>query len=108
VTGLSRPALAVVIVPGSTIDEAIKAERARRLAMALQGHAYHYWRERGDSKTPSQEWWCGHCAGFYGVPHDDHHGKGLCRSFGYCLGVRQCACIDCVVGEAWAAERGER
>lgn len=104
---LSRPAQAVVITPGQTIEQAIVAERERRLALKAKRRPYHYWRERGDNEAPSEEHWCEYCAGFYGVPHDEYtHRIGkLCRSMGYMRGNRQCACIDCIVHEAWIASR---
>lgn len=105
---LSRPARAVIIGNVSTIEEAIEAERARRLAMKAKRRPYHYWKERGDESAPSTEYWCDRCAGFYGVPHDDAHPrKSLCRNLGRNHMNRQCACIDCVVFEAWSLRQKE-
>lgn len=97
------------------IDDAIKAERERRLALKDAGRPMHYWRERGDSEPPADEHWCDHCAGFYGVPHDNWvHVRGeLCRNIHSATDLRpgrcrQCACIDCVVAERLAKEGADR
>ena len=104
---LSRPARSVSVYPGDTLEQTIDHERKRRLALRAKRRAYHYWRERGDTEAPREEYWCDHCAGFYGVPHDgqEHQGDGLCRNLGRNHDCRQCACIDCVVFEAWSAAR---
>jgi hypothetical protein len=78
----------------SGIETRIEAERVRRLAGVDGVGTWHYWRARGDDGPPSEEHWCGYCAGWFGVPHDGVHKPGsLCRS----LGTGQCACIDCWV-----------
>jgi hypothetical protein len=95
----------------SQIDARIKAERERRLELKARGEPMHYWRERGDREPPCDEFWCDHCAGYYGVPHDfQTHEKGhLCRNIHSATDsrphrCRQCACIDCVVAEQMTKE----
>lgn len=84
----------------SALEVEIEAERQHRLRRRAHGRAYHYWRERGDKEPPCNEYWCEHCAGYFGVPHDYAHEEGsFCRSMGRYPGNRQCACIDCVVFE---------
>lgn len=104
---LSRPARAVQVVPGRSLDDEIAAERKRRSALRKRGRPYQYWRERGDDSAPHEEFWCARCVGYYGVPHDDwtHKKNQLCRNLGLRSDSRQCACLECVVFEAWSAER---
>lgn len=104
---LSTPAQSVVIGDAENLDVTIKAERDRRRALKEKGRPYHYWRERGDAVAPREEHWCDRCVGFYGVPHDKftHTPNRLCRSLGHAPDCRQCACLECVVYEAWSAAR---
>jgi hypothetical protein len=79
----------------TNLDARIEAERARRLNGAKSKGTWHYWVARGDKEAPPEEHWCRYCAGWYGVPHDGIHDRGICRS----AGTGQCACIDCWVVE---------
>lgn len=81
-----------------TVETAIRRERGARLA---HPGGYHYWRARGDDQPPIEEHFCGHCGGWYGVPHSTgsepyhtHRSGHLCR---HAFSVHWCACIDCCV-----------
>lgn len=83
---------------------ALEAERERRRSLIREGRPFHYWHQRGDAEPPCREYWCTHCVGYYGVPHDYAHDVpydgvegGVCRWM-YDR-PRQCACIDCAVME---------
>lgn len=113
--------------PRANIDTAIAQERAARLEnpggyryrVARGDHDYYLAAlARGDTAemhrwAPTEEHWCDHCAGWYGVPHtigkragvDTHIVGELCRSIGHAPGNPQCACIDCQVYAVWSAAR---
>ena len=101
-----RPRVTLLTDPnepaGQALFEAIDRERRRRAGMI---GGYHYWRQRGDDAPPPEEHYCGHCAGWFGVPHPigeaphNTHRPGF-----YCRFARTdtwCACIDCTVARAW-------
>lgn len=84
-----------------SLEAAIERERKARLAMP---GGYHYWQIRGDRTPPTEEHFCSHCGGWYGVLHTIGegryftHNKGeLCR---FAFSLYWCACIDCCVARA--------
>lgn len=80
-----------------SLEAAIGEEQARRRNLQHAGTPFHYWQARGDAEAPRDEYWCDHCVGFYGVPHDWAHLEPVCR---YAWGPHVCACIDCQVARA--------